>query len=263
MVTINISFKLYLKNFILNDANINKFYTHAFPNTHYNLDDILDGILYVLKTSICWRDSRSVVKWNSLYFHFSRFVKFNIFKKLFHHLRTIFMSKHSTNVQLIDSSFVMNKYGKNKIKRNKFFKNKNCNKISTITDIHGVPISILVNSGNVHDLSFINRHMNDLFILNKKFNQNIILLADKSYESKKVRRELQLKKYSLMIPKKKNMIVNYPFNKELYKNRIFVEHTFQKLKNFRRISIRYDALIRNYLAFVFLGASFLILKHII
>ena len=54
-----------LKNFILNDANINKFYMHTFPNTCYNLDDILNGILYVLKTSICWRDSRSVVKWNS------------------------------------------------------------------------------------------------------------------------------------------------------------------------------------------------------
>jgi transposase len=43
-----------------------------------------------------------------------------------------------------------------------------------------------------------------------------------------------------MIPKKKNMTVNYPFDKQLYKNRLHVEHTFQKFKTFRRISLRYD-----------------------
>ena len=68
----------------------------------------------------------------------------------------------------------MNKYGKNKIARNKWFKNKNCNmqclhsarkkvfflcKISIITDVNGIPLSVLINKGTVHDLSFINGHI--------------------------------------------------------------------------------------------------------
>jgi hypothetical protein len=33
-----------------------------------------------------------------------------------------------------------------------------------------------------------------------------------------------------MIPKKRNMNVNYLFDAKMYKKRIRVEHTFQKLK---------------------------------
>jgi hypothetical protein len=51
--------------------------------------------------------------------HFNRFVK----------VRKIFTNKNPFSVQLIDSTFISNKYGSNKIARNKFFKNKNSNKI--------------------------------------------------------------------------------------------------------------------------------------
>jgi hypothetical protein len=34
------------------------------------------------KTGIAWRDIRSRIKWQTLYFHYNRFVKFNIFKKV-------------------------------------------------------------------------------------------------------------------------------------------------------------------------------------
>jgi hypothetical protein len=44
----------------------------------------------------------------------------------------------------MDSTFISNKYGSNKIARNKFFKNKNCNKISLVTDINGVPLSVFI-----------------------------------------------------------------------------------------------------------------------
>lgn len=159
-------------------------------------------------------------------------------------------------------TFIQNKLGKNHIARNKFFKNKNCNKISLVTDIDGIPLSVLINSGNVHDLSFIDAHVNDLFILNKKYNNNVVLLADKAYESKQVRNKLSEKSYALMIPKKINMKIIYYFDKTLYKNRLHVEHTFQKLKSFKRIMLRYDSLLINFMGFVFLSLSQLLFKNI-
>ena len=159
MIKTNIDFKKYLKDIILSNKNINKYYNINFPNSKYSLTDILDGILYILKTGIAWRDSKEVVKWQSLYFHFKRFVEHNIFQKLFLKLRSIFMSKNKTNI--------MNKFGKNHIARNKFFKNKNCNKISLITDVNGIPLSALVNTGNIHNISFLKDHVNDLIVLNK------------------------------------------------------------------------------------------------
>ena len=258
MTTINISFKKYLIDTIVNDNNIKHFYTNTFPNSKYTISDIIDGILYVLKTGIAWRDYISFIHWQSLYFHFSRFVKFNIFKKMYLKLRAKYFKNNTTDIQIIDSTFIMNKYGKNKIKRNKYFKNKNCNKISIVTDVNGIPLSAIVNTGNVHDLTFINKHINDMYIFNSRFNKaGIVMLADKSYESFKTRQHISNYNYTLMIPKKANAKNVYYFNKQIYKKRIVVENTFQKIKNFRRIMIRYDSLLKTYYSFVFLAISVL------
>ena len=120
-------------------------------------------------------------------------------------MRSKYFSNHKSTVQIIDSTFIANKFGKNNIARNIFFKNKNCNKVSLLTDVNGIPLSVLVNSGNVHDSSFLNDHVRDFFIINNKLPKKITLLADKAYESKNIRAERNNFNYSLMIPKKKNL----------------------------------------------------------
>jgi len=256
---INTSFILVIKNIILNSIEIKHFYLKSHPNTKYSLDCILNEIFYVLKTGISWRDLRSTIKWQSIYFHFQRFIKFNIFKTLYLQLRKTYFTNNKTNIQIIDSTFIANKYGKNNIARNAFFKNKNCNKVSILTDINGVPLSVLINSGNVHDNSFIYTHINDISFLN---NNKTLLLADKAYEGKNIRNNLKIHNYSLMVAKKKNAKSIYKFNKKIYKKRIIIENTFQKLKIFRRIQIRYDSLVNTYFGFVFLAISSIIFKNI-
>ena len=49
---------------------------------------------------------------------------------------------------------------------------------------------------------------------------------------------------------------------KLYKKRINVEHTFQKLKLFKRIQLRYDSNITSYFSFVFLACSLLIFRKL-
>lgn len=258
---INISFIDILTKIILSNKNIKQFYIKSFPNSKYSLKSILSEILFILKTGISWRDCRSNINYQSIYYHFKRFVKFGIFKKLFINLRSTFIRSNKTNVQIIDSTFIMNKYGKNFVARNKFFKSKNCNKVSLLTDINGVPLSALINVGNTHDIKFLKSHLNDLCYLNKKYNTNVCILADKGYESKIIRNKIS-PKYSLMIPKKSNMKISYQFDKFLYKNRIHVEHSFSKLKNFRRIMVRYDSNIINFSEFLFLALSQMIFNKL-
>jgi hypothetical protein len=64
----------------------------------------------------------------------------------------------------------MNKYGINKMAKNKFFKNKNCNKISIITDVNGISLSVLINKGTLHDIKFLDGHFKDLIYINKQNN---------------------------------------------------------------------------------------------
>ena len=62
MTKININFQDFLKNIILKDKTLKKFYLRPLTNTKYTIDDILSGILFILKTGISWRDTPSIVK---------------------------------------------------------------------------------------------------------------------------------------------------------------------------------------------------------
>jgi len=245
----------------LKHPKLKKFYTVSHPNSKYSIDTIIEDILFVLKSGVSWRDSRSSVNWQSLYWHFQRFLKFNLFQSVFQRLRNIHSKQNSIDIQIIDSTFILNKFGKNKIARNKFFKNKNCNKISLVSDSNGVPLSVIINSGNIHDVSFVEQHISDLRVLTKKSN-SVTLLADKGYVSHKLKNSLKLRKYNLVYPKKINMKEEIIIDSKLYKKRINIEHTFQKLKLFKRIPSRYDSRVSSYISFVFLACSILIFRNL-
>ncbi len=262
MIKLRISFFDILKNLILNDSITRHFYSIKYAHTKYTIDLILREILYVLKTGLSWRDVRSPIHWNTLYWHFCRLVNANIFCKLFKLLRKEYSSSHSIYVQLIDSTFIMNKFGKTNIARNKFFKNKNCNKISFVTDSNGIPLSVLIKNGNVHDLSFVDEHIDDLYVLTKKTNKNFTLLADKGYISSALKTKLLNKNYNLMFPLRKNMTRDVTFDPILYKKRIYVEHSFQKFKLFKRVATRFDSFLSSYMAFVYLACSVSIFRNL-
>ena len=260
---VKLSFKQILIKTIFKNKNLRKRYCIKSPNQKYSIDLIIDEILYVLKTGLAWRNIRSPVHWNTLYQHFKILVNFKIFDKLFNFFKKVYLKSHKSNIFIIDSSFIFNKFGKNKIARNKFCKNKNCNKISYVTDEIGVPLSVIVDKGSIHDISFFNKHINDIYNNNRNNSGNpSFILADKAYESKKYRNILSNYNCKLMIPKKKNMINSYYFDKQIYKKRIIIENTFQKLKVFRKVPIRYDRLFRNYKGFVLLASSILIYNNL-
>jgi len=261
MIKLELSFIQLLKSFILRNELIGKYYSRKYGNSKLSLDYILEKILFILKTGISWRYIHS--HWETIYWHFRRFITNHIFSDLFHFLRNKYIKLIKPSIQLIDTTFILNKLGHSCIARNKLFKNKNCNKISAITDVNGIPLSVLFNSGNVHDLSFLNGHFSDLIIVNKKYiHTNIKLLADKGYTS--YSKKLLSKKfnYNLIVPPKSNMKQQKFYYKKLYKKRIFVEHFFQKLKLFRRIMIRYDKLISSFETFTFMATSFIIFRKL-
>jgi transposase len=258
---LNINLQKILHDFILNDPNTRLFYLHSFTNTKYQLTDILTAILYVLKTGIAWRDLMFPIHWQSVFFHFKRLCKYSIFNKFFYFLRSKYLAVNNAEVQLIDSSLILNKTGREHIARNKFFKSKNCNKISLITDSSGSPLSMYCGLGNIHDLNLTDFHFNDLFMICGK-HRTTTLLADIGYISKLFRDKLKNYNYNLMVPHKSNMKPFENFDKLLYKQRIHVEHTFSKLKQFKRIQLRYDASLSAYESFVFLACSILILRKL-
>lgn len=66
------------------------------------------------------------------------------------------------------------------------------------------------------------------------------LLADKGYDADWFRKALLDKGIEPCIPSKKNRKHQIPHDKKLYKQRHKVENMFGRLKDWRRISTRYD-----------------------
>lgn len=79
----HIDIKNELKNIILNTSGLNKTYLVSHSNSRYSLDLIINELLYFFKSGVSWRMLRSPINYKTLYWHFSNFVEYNIFVKLY------------------------------------------------------------------------------------------------------------------------------------------------------------------------------------
>ena len=75
------------------------------------------------------------------------------------------------------------------------------------------------------------------------------LLMDRAYEDDKTRALAVEQGFSPVVPPKKNRVVPWDYDKELYKRRNEVERLFRRIKGFRRVFTRYEKLDVMYLAF--------------
>lgn len=248
-----------IKNVILNTSALSSTYSKNHKNTKYSLDLIISEIIYFLKSGVSWTHLRSPINTKTLYWHFSRFVKCNVFHRVFSIIRNKFLNKYIINdVNLcIDSTTIFNKYGHNKIGRNKFYKNKLSTKISLMTDTNGFPLSIFFMKGNYHDNRIFEQHVNDSIVLLP--NRNKTILADKAYSSTDNYSLLNNNNIKHIIPPRSNMKIatEYKYDKNIYKKRIIIENIFARLKQFKRINNRYDKKLSSFSAFVCLAFCFI------
>ena len=79
--------------------------------------------------------------------------------------------------------------------------------------------------------------------------------ADKAYDSDAIIAHLQASNIDVVIPPRRNRLVQRPFDKHQYKARNLVERFFCSIKQFRRIATRYDKLSERFASFVALAAA--------
>ena len=76
------------------------------------------------------------------------------------------------------------------------------------------------------------------------------LIADKAYDSNELRAQLQACGAMVVIPPRANRVEVIEYDSEMYKWRHLVENFFCKLKNFRRIAMRFEKTDVNYAAMI-------------
>ena len=245
-----------IKNFI-STSKFKNDYNFKHWKQKYSIDFILAHIIYLLKYNFSWRTLGSVH--SNIYKHYIKLQTINTFKNTYVALLKKYLQKTKfKNLSKVytDTTFIINKKGTNFMGRNKYMKNKNCNKVSIITDKKFIPIDIQILKGNVNDSKILQQQMNTI-IKNKDYVK--YLFAEKGYCSKITREILNKNSIHPIIDyntrntkdktKKKYLTKN---ELKLYIKRIYIEHLFGNYKYYPKLGQRYEQKIHNYEGLLYL-----------
>jgi transposase len=222
----------------------------------------LPGILKVLRSGMRWRDldrndlPSGVTHWRRLRFWGLKFglkkVWETILKKLnrFDKLNLRIASIDGSLIQsfdFLDTTGYSGKY------------NKTGTKISTITDFLGVPFNIVFASGESHDMPLAIPT-----IANNPIGKPEVILADKGYDSDKLRSKLINIGVNTNIPVRniKNRKRQKDYSVPLGKMRFKIERTNAWIKSFRRLRFRFDYTLASFQALTYLGLIVICLRKL-
>lgn len=115
----------------------------------------------------------------------------------------------------------------------------------------GYPLVLELTGGQVHDGVMLHKCLDQLDI------SRSTVLADKAYGSRENREYIASRDADFCIPPKSNAVDPWYCDYAHYRERHLVECFFMKIKDWRRIAMRFEKLACRFLAFVHLAAALL------
>jgi putative transposase len=85
------------------------------------------------------------------------------------------------------------------------------------------------------------------------------VLADRGYDANELIDWLEASNTEVVIPAKKNRLLERQIDENLYKDRNKVERYFNKLKQYRRVATRYEKTALSFAGFVYLASALILL----
>jgi len=213
----------------------------------------VEGMLYRLRVGCPWRDlPKAFGCWNRVYKRFNAWSSsgkwLNIFRALVVEpdMEWVFLDgsyvrahQHSAGAATQDTEAIGKSRG------------GNTTKIHLAVDAYGLPVEFIITGGEVNDCTAA-----PALIANVASADAII--ADKGYDSERLRVQINEQGSRVVIPRKRNSVKgNGDLDRGLYRYRHLVENAFARLKQYRAIATRFDKLKRNYESMVAMACGFL------
>ncbi|KVC86756.1 transposase [Burkholderia ubonensis] len=101
-------------------------------------------------------------------------------------------------------------------------------------DEAGRPLRIIATEGQVSDISFVHELVEHLHMG--------AVTADKGYDSDAFVNAIRAARAKAVVPPRSNRKTKRRYSRVLYRTRNIVERFFNRIKHFRRVSVRYDKL---------------------
>lgn len=207
-----------------------------------NLRQMIEGILYRMRTGVPWRDlPEEFGLWSSVYKRFNAWSACGkwsaIFRKLvvdpdleWGFIDGSYSKAHQHSAGAADGD--AQAIGKSRA--------GNTAKIHLAVDSYRLPIEFVITGGETHDGKTAVELIDKLPVTDA-------IIADKGYDSETLREQIERKGAKAVTPRKSNSIIgNAAMDWALCRYRHLVENAFARLKQFRSIATRYDKLKRNY-----------------
>jgi transposase len=130
-----------------------------------------------------------------------------------------------------------------------------------ITDSHGLPIAIHIESASPHESKLVEETLDHRFLREKPHR----IIGDKAYDSDALDEKLRKQKIRLIAPHRRGRKApETQDGRELrrYKRRWKVERLFAWLHNFRRVATRWDTKVKLYEGFVKLACIIILARNL-
>ena len=134
-------------------------------------------------------------------------------------------------------------------------------KIMGLADASGLPIAVDTTSASPHEITLVDRTLDSCFLENVPDK----LIGDRAYDSDKLDQRLGIERgVELIAPHKNNRVK--PATQDgrglrRYRKRWKIERMFAWLQNFRRLVVRYEYHLKNFLAMIQLGCIVILLRR--
>ena len=218
---------------------------------------IIEKIIKVLITGTQWRELHSpLLSPKTINNYFNKWSKKGIFelayKKILSYLKTKF--NHQEIYFATDTTFIKNIFGIDCCGKNPTDRGRKATKISVVVDHIGIPYSLQSFPANKNDCLLLKPTFDNAIIPLKK---NIIVYADKAYDTQTCRKYISDNSFFDGVLKKGKVYNEY------CQKRNIVERFFAWFKMFRRIILRFEKNITNYLSFCFISFCIITSKKFI
>jgi putative transposase len=233
--------------------------------------NVLDGIWYVLWTGCQWKSIQKEwfqVSSSVLHERFQTWQSQGLFEKLFRAILKSYARECGIRWrwQSIDSMMSPSPLGGSKTGKNPTDRGKSGSKIHLLVDECGAPLAIWITGANEHDKWSVNDLI--IHIAIKRPNSQQHLCADKGYDFEDVHEFVVLQRYIEHIkhrrrrnePKEDDSV---PDKKRFPARRWVVERTFGWLAKRRSIATRWCKKAQNWLAFIYMACTEIVLSLIL
>ena len=223
----------------------------------------MEGILYVLKTGIPWRAiPRCFGPGTTLHDRFPEWAKAGLFDRLWE--RCLLVYDETVGIrwtwQSMDRAMTKARLGGEATGPNPTDRAKSGTTRSLLADGAGIPLAVVVAPANRNDCKLVEPTLEARRVLPPTVSQNLCM--DKGYDFDGVRTVVEAYCFTHHLRSRGEEALEMVRNRKRRARRWVVERAHARMNQFRRLLIRWERKVTNYLAFVQFACAAIVFRHL-